>query len=189
MAKPLHGRMGKAEWKWTEECTRAFQCLKSRICEQPVLAVPTVGDQFRVGADSSNYVNGARLSQNIDGKWQPIAFRSQSLTPAERNYEIYDKEMLAIMDSLSEWRQYLLGARQTFEIWTDHLNLQYFRKPQKINYRQARWVTELQDYDFKLLHKPGSQMTKADLLSRWADHAKGEDDNTDVMLLKAEWFT
>ena len=72
---------------------------------------------------------------------------------------------MAIMDSLDEWRQYLLGANEPVEIWTDHQNLQYFRKPQKLNHRQARWVTELSEYEFKLFHKPGKSMGKADALS------------------------
>ena len=96
--------------------------------------------------------------------------------------------MLAIMAALDEWRPYLLGAAQPFEIWTDHLNLQYFRKPQKLNYLQARWILELSGYDFKLFHKPGALMTKADLLSRQAGHERGENDNSDVTLLKPEWF-
>ena len=70
--------------------------------------------------------NGAILSQQIEGKRYPVAFRSRSLNEVERNYEIYDKEMMAIMDSLDEWHQYLLGAEHTVEIWTDHQNLQYF---------------------------------------------------------------
>ena len=92
------------------------------------------------------------------------------------------------MDSIEEWRQYLLGAQQTFKIWTDHMNLQYFKKPQKLNYRQAQWVTELAEYNFKLFHKPGSQMTKADLLSRRADHERGENNNSNITVLKPEWF-
>ena len=93
------------------------------------------------------------------------------------------------MDSLSDWRQYLLGARCTFEIWTDHQNLQYFRKPQKLNRRQARWQTELQEYDFLLVHKPGAQMKKADLLTRRADFQAGRGDNSDIVLLKEDAFT
>ena len=99
--------------------------------------IPRDIGKFRVEADSSNYANGAVLSQQIEGKWYPVAFRSRSLNEVEQNYEIYDKEMMAIMDSLEEWRQYLLGALETVEIWTDHQNLQYFRKPQKLNQRQA----------------------------------------------------
>ena len=63
---------------------------------------------------------------------------------------------MVVMDSLLDWRQYLLGARHTFEVWTDHQNLQHFRKPQKPNHQQARWQTELQEYDFLLVHKPGA---------------------------------
>ena len=69
------------------------------------------------------------------------------------------------MLALDEWRHYLMGAAQDFEIWTDHQNLQYFRKPQKLNRCQARWVTELAEYHFSLHHKPGPQNKKADLLS------------------------
>ncbi len=69
------------------------------------------------------------------------------------------------MLALDEWRHYLMGAGQDFEIWTDHQNLQYFQKPQKLNHRQARWVTELAKYHFSLHHKPGTVNKKADLLS------------------------
>ncbi len=106
----------------------------------------------------------------------------------ERNYEIYDKELLAIMLALDEWRHYLMGAAQDFEIWTDHQNLQYFRKPQKLNRRQARWVTELAEYHFSLHHKPGASNKKADLLSRRADHDTGKEDNDEVIVLKPEHF-
>ena len=95
-----------------------------------------------------------------------MATARKTLNKTERNYQIYDKEMLAIIQVLDEWRQYLLGAKLPFEIWMDHKNLEYFRQPQKLNRRQARWTTEMQQYDFSMNHKPGSQMTKADLLSR-----------------------
>ena len=144
--------------------------------------------QFRVEADSSNFANGTILSQFINGKWQPIAFCLQSLSQTKHNYKIYDKEMLAIMAALDKWQPYLLGAAQPFEIWTDHLNLQYFQKPQKLNYRQAQWILKLLEYDFKLFHKLGALMTKADLLLRQAGHERGENDNSDVTLLKPEWF-
>ena len=104
------------------------------------------------------------LSQFVDGKWHPIAYHSKAVSETEHNYKIYNKEMLTIMSALDDWCQYLLGDRHTFGIWSDHLNLQYFRKPQKLNRRQARWVTELADYDFVLVHKPGAQMLKSDLL-------------------------
>ena len=82
----------------------------------------------------------------------------------------------------------MLGAKQEFEIFTDHKNLEYFRKPQKLNRRQARWVTEMQEFHFTLHHKPGKQMTKADFLSRRAGHERGENDNEEVIVLKPESF-
>ena len=100
--------------------------------------MPNDDGKYRVEADSSDYATGAILSQEqADGKWKPVAFLSKTLSETERNYQIYDKEMLAVMRALGEWRQYLLGAKQVFEIWTDHKNLEYFRLPQKLNRRQA----------------------------------------------------
>ena len=73
------------------------------MSSQPVLTILNEYDLFRVEADSSNYALGVVLSQKQNGIWQPIAFRSQSLNPAERNYEIYDKEMLAIVEAIKDW--------------------------------------------------------------------------------------
>jgi len=98
---------------------------------QPVLALPRPTGQFRLEADSSDYAIGAVLSQLQDNKWHPIAYLSKALTETQRNYEIYDKEMLAIMLALEEWRHYLIGAAEPFEIWTDHQNLQYFANHRK----------------------------------------------------------
>ena len=84
----------------------------------------------------------------------------------EPNYEIYDREMLAIMHALESWQQYLLGANHVIDILTDHKNLEYFQKPQKLNRRQVHWISEMQDYDFVLIHRPGKQNGKADYISR-----------------------
>ena len=77
---------------------------------------------------------------------------SKALNEVKQNYEVHDKEMLAIMRVLGEWRQYLQGVRQSFEIWMDHKNLEYFMTARKVNRRQARWSLELADYDFLLWH-------------------------------------
>lgn len=129
--------MGKAEWVWGKEQQDAFNNLKEHLCNPPILVIPNETGAFRVEADSSNYATGGVLLQEQDGKWKPVAYQSEALSPAERNYEIYDKEMLAIVNALKEWRQYLLGACHKFEIWSDHMNLIYFKAPQKLNYRQA----------------------------------------------------
>ena len=101
--------------------------------EQVVLAIPRDHGRYRLESDSSDFATGGILSQEVNGKFLPLAFRSKALSEAERNYEIYDKEMLAIMQGLEDWRHYLIGTREPFEIWTDHQNLTYFRKPQKLN--------------------------------------------------------
>ena len=94
-----------------------------------------------------------------------MAFYSKSLSPVEQNYKIHDKEMLAIICALEEWRHFLEGARHLVEIWTDHKNLEYFMTAKKLNRRQARWSLYLACFDFKLTHRPGRSMGKPDVLS------------------------
>ncbi len=81
-----------------------------------------------------------------------------------------------------------MGTYQDFEIWTDHQNLQYFWKPQKVNRWQAWWITKLAEYHFTLHHKASTTNKKADLLSWWADHDQGQDDNDQVVVLSPEHF-
>ena len=76
--------------------------------------------------DASGYAIGGVLFQEQDGKWKPIAFLLRMMQPAEKNYEIYNKKLLAIVEVLSKWRQYLLNAMEPFEVWTNHENLKYF---------------------------------------------------------------
>jgi hypothetical protein len=106
----------------------------------------------------------------------------------ERNYEIHDTEMLAIIRGLEEWRHYLDGARHPVEIWTDHKNLEYFRVAQKLNCQQARWSLYLSHFDFTFHHKPGQSMGKPDALSRRADHGSGQGDTDNLTLLAPELF-
>ena len=88
--------------------------------------------------DMSGHAIKGVLFQEQDRKWKPIAFLSRTMQPAERNYKIYNKELLAIMETLTKWRQYLLDTLETFKIWTDHKNLKYFQESHKLNKRQAR---------------------------------------------------
>ncbi|RHW29194.1 hypothetical protein D1B32_23565 [Oceanobacillus profundus] len=118
-----------------------------------------------------------------------MVFSSHALSAQEHNYQVADKEMLAIIRALEMWRHYLEGARHKFEIWSDHKNLNYFMSSQDLNRRQARWALYLSRFDFTLIHKPGTSMTKADALSRRVDHAKGiESDNSGITLIKPEWI-
>jgi len=157
---------------------------------KPVLAAPDLDKEFRVEANASNYATGGVLSMKYsDEKWRPVAFISKSLSDTERNYEIHDKEMLAVVRCLEAWRHFLEGAAEKFEIWTDHKNLEYFMKAQKLNRRQARWALYLFRFNFTLKHVPGSKMGKADSLSRRPDWEIGvERDNEDEKLIKPKWL-
>ncbi len=156
---------GNTAWTWGKAQEDAFKELKRRMAEDVILAILNDDDPFRVEANTSEGAVGTVLSQQQNRVWRPMAFMSKSLSATEWNYEIYDKELLAIMLVLSKWRHYLMGTAKDVEIWTDHQNLQYFRLLQKLNRRQARWVTELAKYHFVLRHKPGVLNKKADLLS------------------------
>jgi len=155
-----------------------------------VLVSPQESDPFWIEADSSDFATGAVLSQQsmTDGKWHPIAFYSKSLSSMERNYEIHDKEMLAIIRPLEEWRHFLEGATHPVEIWTDHKNLEYFMTAKKLNRRQARWSLHLARFDFLLHHRSGHTMGKPDVLSRRADHGNGASNNKNVVLLRLEFL-
>ena len=106
---------------------------------------------------------------------------------AERNYEIYNKELLAIVEALTKWRQYLLDATERFEIWTNYENLKYFRELYKLNGWQVRWYLKLQDYNFTLYHIPGKMNTKTNVLLR-KDQVDTVKDNKDIQLLKKEMW-
>jgi len=107
----------------------------------------------------------------------------------ERNYEIHDKEMLAIIRGLENWRYLLEGMQFKFEIWTDHKNLEYFMKVQKLNQRQAQWASYLSRFNFTLKHIPGTRIGKVDGLSRRLDWKVGmESDNDNQIIIKDNWL-
>jgi len=168
----------------------AFDELKRVFTMKPVLVAPDLDKEFRVEADVSNYATGGVLSMKCsDEIWRPIAFISKSLSDTERNYEIHNKEILAVVRYLEAWRHFLEGATTKFKIWTDYKNLKYFMKAQKLNRRQARWALYLSRFNFMLKHILGSKMGKADSLSRRPDWEVGvEKDNEDQKLVKPEWL-
>jgi len=127
------------KWVWGESQQKAFDELKDVFTTKPVLAAPDLDKEFRVEADASNYITRGVLSMKcLDDLWRPVAFISKSLSDTERNYEIHDREMLAVVRCLEAWRHFLERTVVKFKIWTDHKNLEYFMKAQKLNQRQAR---------------------------------------------------
>ena len=191
VARPLHDLVKKdKKWKWMEREEKAFKELKERFTKEPVLAVPDIDKKIRMEVDALDYATGGVLSMECEDKlWRPVAFLSKSLNEMERNYEIQDKEMLAIIRELEAWRYLLEEAQSKFEIWTDHKNLEYFMKAQKLNRRQARWALYLSQFDFTLKHMAGVKMRKADGLSRRADWKLEVDkDNENQILIKDNWI-
>jgi len=142
-------------------------------------------EPFWVEADSLDFATGAVLSQQLmtDGKWHPMAFYSKSLSSVEWNYKIHDKEMLAIIHTLEEWRHFLEGMTNLVEIWTDHKNLKYFMMAKKLNCHQACWSLHLARFNFLLYHHPGRTMGKLDTLLRRANHKNRASDNENIVLL------
>jgi len=191
VARPLHDLVKKdIKWDWMEREEKAFEELKERFTKEPVLAAPDIDKKMRMEVDALDYATGGVLSIECEDRlWRPVAFLSKSLNKMERNYEIHDKKMLAIIRRLEAWRHLLEGAQSKFEIWTDHKNLEYFMKVQKLNRRQARWALYLSRFDFTLKHVAGAKMGKADGLSRRADWKVGVDkDNENQILIKDNWI-
>ena len=127
------------KWVWGESQHKAFDKLKGVFTIKPVLVAPDLDKEFRVEADTSNYTTeGVPLMKCSDNLWRPVAFISKSLSDIKRNYEIHNKEMLAVIRYLEAWKHFLEGTTVKFEIWTDYKNLEYFMKAQKLNQKQAR---------------------------------------------------
>jgi hypothetical protein len=176
LARPLFDlTQNNSDWHWEGVERSAFEAIRKHVVSAPILIFPNDSQPFRVEVDSSNFATGAVLSQQSpsDNMWHPVAYYSKSLNAVERNYEIHDKEMLAIIRALEDWCHFLEGARHKFEVWTDHKNLEYFMSVKKLNRRQACWSLYLSRFNFDMHHCPGRSMGKSDTLSHRADHGTG----------------
>lgn len=169
LAAPLTGLTStKVHFHWTDEAEHAFQSLKDKFTSAPVLIQPDPARQFIVEVDASDTGVGAVLSQRaeVDNKVHPCAFFSRRLCPAERHYDVGNRELLAIKLALEEWRHWLEGAETPFIVWTDHKNLSYLQTAKRLNARQARWALFFGRFSFTLTYRPGSKNQKPDALSR-----------------------
>ena len=141
--------------------------MKDLVTTSPILAHFDHSKRSYVEVDSSDYVHGGVLSQPDDkGILHPVAFFSRKLSPAECNYEIYDKELLAIISAFEHWRPELEGTEIPIKVLTDHKALEYFMSTKKLTRRQARWALDLANYNFEIEYQPGKANIKADALTR-----------------------
>lgn len=186
--KPLFDLLRKDKaYEWTDDQQRAFDEAKKRITSAPILIQHDPEKPTTIETDASDYAIGARMTQpGQDGKPRPVAFYSRKLTPAELNYEIHDKELLAIVTAFRTWRVYLEGAKHTIQVISDHKNLTYFTTTKVLTRRQARWAEILANYDFVIKHCKGNENGQADALSRRADHEEGVRKPEPALLRHAE---
>lgn len=126
--------------------------------------------------------------QDENGDWKPVAYLSQSFNPAERNYEIYDREFLAIIQAIEAWRHYLEGSPHPVRILTDHKNRTFFRSPQQLNRRQARWQLFLSQFNYILEHHAGTKLIQANAMTRMLAPSDAKLDNNEETLLLEEEF-
>jgi RNase H-like domain found in reverse transcriptase/Reverse transcriptase (RNA-dependent DNA polymerase) len=172
LAWPLNDLTKKdKQFEWTTECQEAFDTMKKRFTEEPVLLMPDQSKPFQIKSDASKVATGAVLTQlDLNGDRHPVAFLSKTFSETEKKYEIYDWELLGIIQALEEWRHYIQGSGHTMIVYSDHKNLMYFWTAQKLNDRQARWSLYLSGFDLKLIHLPRMKMVQSDALSRRPDY-------------------
>ena len=168
IAAPLTNLTHKgAKFNWTEECDNAFDTLKQALVNPPLLAYPDFTKEFILSTDASLTAIGAVLSQVQEGTERVVAYFSQMLTTAQQKWSTYDRELWAIVASVRHFRHYLRG--QEFSIFTDHQPLLGYRKvpiQDDVSGRRARWIVELNAYQFHIKHRKGHQNSNADALSR-----------------------
>ena len=196
IARPLIDLTCKAAiFHWETPQMRAFETLKTLMCQRPVLHQPQYDKPFYLATDASGYGVGAVLLQEGEPNprtkkpmQHPIAYYSATFTPTERNYDIYERELLAVLKALKHWRPHLAATEIPVTVLTDHANLTFWKNPQNVNRRVARWFAFLQDYNLVIKHVPGKLHAAADMLSRPPVQDRGEADNSNLTLLPPSLF-
>lgn len=165
MAKPLYALCKKdVPFMWSPACEEAFYQLKEKLTTSPVLIYPDFKQTFIVTTDASDYAVGAVISQGNIPHDRPIQYFSKTLGPAQSNYSVIEKELLAIVWAIENFRHYLYGRE--FLVITDHKPLIFLFGTKNINSRLHRWKLTLMEYQFKIMHRNGTQNVVADALSR-----------------------
>jgi hypothetical protein len=173
-------------FNWSSSCQAAFDAMKQAVTSAPILRHFDRRKTCYVECDASDYVTAGVLSQKDDeGILYPVAFFSKRMAPAECNYEIYDKELLAIIRCFEEWRPDLEGSELPVQVLTDHKSLEYFMTTKRLTRRQARWAEFLADYHFQITYRPGRDNQKADALTRRpGDRPEGDQDDRQKEMIR-----
>jgi len=177
------------DFHWGREQEEAFEELKKRFTTAAILSHFYPGRRTVVETDASALALGCVLSQYQGRRILPVAFHSRKLNSAERNYEIHDKELLAIMEALKEWKRYLWGEEEPVTVYTDDQNQQSFLTKKVWNQHQMRWAQEVTNDKFKIVYRPGSRGGKPDALSRRLEYLPEEGArDSEQSILKSEHF-
>ncbi|GKB21294.1 putative reverse transcriptase domain-containing protein, partial [Tanacetum coccineum] len=161
IAKPLNKLTQKnKKYVWGKDEEEAFQMLKQKLCNAPILALPEGSEDFVVYCDAS--IKGFRAVLMQQEK--VIAYASHKLKKHEENYMTHDLELGAIVFALRLWRNYLYGTKCV--VFTDHKSLQYILDQKELNMRQRRWIELLSNYDYEIRYHPGKANVVADALSQ-----------------------
>jgi len=164
-------------WEWGDKQQETFEMLKEAMITEPILQHFNLERAVTIETDASDYAIGAICSQPDDkGILHPVAYYSRKLKDPEGNYDIYDKELLAIVDTLRKWDTYCKTTGPKITILTDHKNLEYWKTKKDLNLRQARWGERLANYDFVIKYRPGKLAGKPDILSRESGDSPWEGD-------------
>jgi hypothetical protein len=153
-------------WEWTHETESAFRLLKKKLVSAPILGYPDPTLPYILDTDASQEGVGAVLSQIQEGVERPIAYYSKTLAPAERNYCVTRKELLAVVKSMKHFRPYLYGRE--FLLRSDHASLAWLCRRKEPSCQVARWLETLSEFQYKLEHRAGRKHGNADGLSRQA---------------------
>lgn len=154
------------KWEWTDECEASFTALRSALTERPVLAFPKWNKPFWVEVDASGVSVGGVLSQETEeGHRKPLAYFSSGLTAAQRNYSASELECWALVAAVRKWKMYLQAAAKIVLV-TDHNPLVWLRKQRDPRHKFARWLMELESYNYDIIYRKGEENTAADCLSR-----------------------
>lgn len=174
----LHGWASSKGAPWNLELEKAFQEMKSAFLEKHFLYFPRFDVPFYVLVDVSDTAIGGALVQPVPGVivkeddynlpeiFVPVAFFGRKLKGAELKWDVGDKELCGVKEALLEWRPWLLSADHTTRVHCDHRNLEGMLIAKKLSKKVARWVDVLEEFDFKLVFKPGKDMVAPDAISR-----------------------
>lgn len=165
IASPLYDLLKlNATYDWRGEHQEAFEVLRDRLCDTPVLAYPDPNLPFILYTDASDVGVGAVLSQVQDGTERVVQYLSRKLNDAERRYGASEKECLAVVWAIEKCRPYLWGRH--FEVVTDCVALRWLMTTASPNGRLIRWSIRLSEYSFTVKYRKGSSNANADALSR-----------------------